>query len=227
MLLSQTHSFAFVHVPKTAGSSVNVALSRHAVVVDDYWANRWLGRVGIPVNRFAPWPYTKFRPHASAAVLRAWLPREVFDSLFKFAFVRNPWDLLVSYWHYLRSKPGHRRGSIAHSLPSFTAYVDYEIRRGRFSQSSLLCDRDGQLLIDFVGRYESMPADFALVCRRIGIAATLPRVNAGVRDDYRDYYTPALVARVAEAFAADVERFGYAFEDGVRSGPPPALGRAA
>jgi hypothetical protein len=147
MLVSHTHAFAFVHVPKTAGSSVHLALGRHATSADAYWANRWLGRLGIPVNRFAPWPYTKFRPHASAAVLQAWLPRDVFESLFKFAFVRNPWDLLVSYWHYLRSKPDHRRSGIARSLPSFAAYVEYEISRGRFSQTSMLCDRDGRLLV--------------------------------------------------------------------------------
>lgn len=227
MLVSHTHAFAFVHVPKTAGSSVHLALGRHATSADAYWANRWLGRLGIPVNRFAPWPYTKFRPHASAAVLQAWLPRDVFDSLFKFAFVRNPWDLLVSYWHYLRSKPGHRRSRIARSLPSFAAYVDYEIHRSRFSQTSMLCDRDGRLLVDFVGRYESLPTDFAFICRRIGVEATLPRVNVGKRTDYRDSYTPALAARVAEAFAADVERFGYAFDDGARAAPPVRLPRAA
>jgi len=227
MLLSHTHSFAFVHVPKTAGSSVTVALGRHATRVDDYRANRWLARLGIPVNRFAPWPYTKFRPHASAAVLQAWLPENVFDSLFKFAFVRNPWDLLVSYWHYLRSKPNHRRSRIARGLPSFAAYIEYEIRRGQFSQSSLLCDRDGRLLVDFVGRYESLAGDFAFICRRIGIEATLPRVNVGCREDYRNSYTPALAARVADAFAADIERFGYAFDDGVRAAPPRPLPRAA
>jgi len=214
MLISDTHSFAFVHVPKTAGSSVHLALGRHAVNVDHHWSNRLLGRLGIPVNRFAPWPYTKLRPHASAAVLRAWLSEELFERLFKFAFVRNPWDLLVSYWHYLRSKPGHRRSRIALGLPSFAAYVEYEIRRGRFSQTSLLCDRRGRLLVNFVGRYESLETDFAFICRRIGIEATLPRANAGQRGDYRDYYSRALVARVAEAFAADIERFGYRFEEG-------------
>lgn len=223
MLVSHTHSFAFVHVPKTAGSSVHIALGRHAVCADDYWANRALGRIGIPVNRFAPWPYTKFRPHSSAATLAAWLPPEIFERLFKFGFVRNPWDLLVSYWHYLRDKPGHRRGPTARRLPDFASYVEYEIRRGRFSQSSLLCDRKGRLLVDFVGRYESLPADFAFICRRIGIEATLPRMNAGCRGDYRDYYTPALAARVAEAFAADVERFGYGFD----AAAPADLRRAA
>jgi hypothetical protein len=222
MLISHSHSFAFFHVPKTAGSSVRVALGRHATCVDDYWANRALARIGIPVNRFAPWPYTKLRPHASAATLAAWLPPEIFERLFKFAFVRNPWDLLVSYWHYLRHNPGHHRRRIARRLPDFAAYVGYEIRRGRISQSRLLCDRRGRLLVDFVGRYESLPTDFVRICRRVGIEATLPRVNAGSRGDYRDYYTPALAARVAEAFATDVERFGYAFE-----AAPAGLRRAA
>ena len=222
MLISHTHSFAFVHVPKTAGSSVHVALGRHATCVDDYWANRAFARIGISVNRFAPWPYTKLRPHASAATLAAWLPPEIFERLFKFAFVRNPWDLLVSYWHYLRDSPGHHRGHIARRLPDFAAYVEYEIRRGQFSQSSLLCDRRGRLLVDFVGRYESLPTDFGFICRRIGIEATLPRVNASSRGDYRDYYTPALTARVAEAFASDVERFGYAFDGAEPAGVPRA-----
>ncbi|NCX98026.1 MAG: sulfotransferase [Planctomycetia bacterium] len=223
MLISHTHSFAFVHVPKTAGSSVRVALGRHATCVDDHWANRALARIAIPVNRFAPWPYTKLRPHASAVTLATWLPPEIFERLFKFAFVRNPWDLLVSYWHYLRDTPGHHRGQIARRLPDFATYVEYEIRRGRISQSRLLCDRRGRLLVDFVGRYESLPTDFAFICRRVGIEATLPRVNAGRRGDYRDYYTPALAARVAEAFAADVERFDYRFDDA----EPAGLRRAA
>jgi hypothetical protein len=225
MLLSDTHRFAFIHVPKTAGSSVHVALGHLSPVADAYWANHWLAQIGIPVNRFAPWPSTKLRPHASAATLRAWLPRDVFDGLFKFAFVRNPWDLLVSYWHYLQRAPNHRRGRFVRSLPSFARYVEYEIHRGRISQSRLLCDRDGELLVDFVGRYESLAADFAVVCRRIGVEASLPRVNASGHDDYREHYNPSLAARVGEAFAADIERFGYSFDTGDASENP--LGRRA
>ena len=214
MLISHTHRFAFVHVPKTAGSSVVIALGGHADCANNFWANRWLAAIGIHVNHVAPWRYKRFRPHVAAAVLQAQLPTAVFNGLFKFAFVRNPWDLLVSSYHYLRTKPEHRRSRLVRSLPSFTDYVEYEISRGRLVQSALLCDRRGTLLMDFVGRYESLESDFDFICRRIGLEATLPRVNAGSRGDYRGYYTPSLAGRVAEAFAADIDRFGYDFDGG-------------
>ena len=211
MLISHAHRFAFVHVPKTAGSSVFMALEPLADRVDDYWANRWLAAVGIHVNHLAPWHSRRFRPHAGAQVLERWLPADVFAGLFKFGFVRNPWDLLVSSYHFLKSKPEHRRSRVARNL-RFPDYVEYEVRRGKLLQTPLLCDRDGRRLVDFVGRYESLTTDFAFVCRRIGIEAALPHVNPSRRGDYRDYYSPALADRVATAFASDIELFGYTFE---------------
>ncbi len=221
MLISHSRRFAFIHVPKTGGSSVFLALKPHADDVNGYWANRWLAAAGIHVNHLAPWRSKKFRPHVAARVLEAWLPADVFAGLFKFAFVRNPWDLLVSSYHFLKSKPEHRRSRRVSRLPTFGDYVEYEIRRAQLHQVAMLCDRRGRLLVDYVGRYESLVTDFASICGRIGIEATLPRVNATVRGDYRDHYTPALAGRVAEAFAADIERFGYAFE------PPATPSRAA
>jgi hypothetical protein len=221
MILSESHAFAFIHVPKTAGSSVFLALRRYAAHPELHWSNRWLRRVGIKVNHFAPWPYTRFRPHAPAAVLESWLPAEVFEGLFKFGFVRNPWDLLVSYWTFIRQTPGHKRHRRVMALPSFAHYVEYEIRRGSFSQVGMLCGRDGRVLVDFVGRFESLEADFAFICRRIGIDAALPKVNVANRGDYREFYTPALVDRVGEAYADDIERFGYVFEAGVSAASVP------
>ncbi len=225
MILSQSHSFAFIHVPKTAGSSVYLALRHYATRPDLHWSNRWLGRFGIRVNRFAPWPYTRFRPHEPAAVLESWLPADVFAGLFKFAFVRNPWDLLVSSWHFIRRTPNHKRHRRVMALPSFAHYVEYEIRRASLSQVGMLCSRDGRLLVDFVGRYESLETDFVFICHRIGVDAALPRVNAGSRVDYHDLYTPALADRVGEAFAADIERFGYEFDSGIS--PAVEFGRMA
>jgi hypothetical protein len=222
MLISQRHKFAFIHVPKTAGSSVAFSLWRLRDQVDDYWANRWLARAGVNYNHLAPWPLKKFRTHTSADMLRQQLPADVFAGLFKFSFVRNPWDLMVSYWHYLRrpSRRHHRR-RLAERLPSFDAYVRYEIRRGKISQSRMLTDHHGRLLVDFVGHFETLEADFARVCRVIGVEVELMQANRGEPRDYRDHYTPRLAGLVAEYFAEDVERFGYAFEDGGRQATRP------
>lgn len=226
MLISHRHAFAFIHVPKTGGSSIAYALWSFVDHVDDYWANRCLARIGIRVNHYAPVPMRKFRPHTTAADLRRNLPPGVFENLFTFAFVRNPWDLLVSYYHFLTDAAGHadhvnHRRRQAARLPDFEAYVRYEIRRGKISQTRLVADRRGRVLVNFLGRYESLRSDFAHACRRIGIDATLGRANASARGDYRDYYTGRLAALVRDHFAEDVERFGYEF-----ASPTATAGRA-
>jgi hypothetical protein len=220
MVVSHSHRFAFIHVPKTGGSSISHALRPFRDGVMRFWMNRWLDRVGIHVNYVAPHRWKRFRLHTPASVLHRQLPADVYDGLFTFAFVRNPWDLLVSSYHFITSTPQHHRRRRTVRLDSFERYVDYEIRRGKLVQSRMLCDRQGRLLVDYVGRFESLHDDFAEVCRRIGVTTTLPHVNrsrAEGRRDYRDYYTPALAAHVATHFAEDVERFGYRFDATPRS----------
>lgn len=213
MLISHRHRFAFIHVPKTAGSSVAFALWPHADHVDHYWMNRGLALVGIHVNHYAPYPLKKFRTHTPAAILRRQLPADVFADLFKFAFVRNPWDLLVSSYHFLLANGRHHRRRHARRLRSFADYAAYEIRRGKMAQSAMLTGRDGRLLVDFVGRFESLADDFAFICQVLDLEASLPRANTTRHADYRRYYDDRLAAEVGRFFAADVERFGYAFDD--------------
>lgn len=149
----------------------------------------------------------------------------------RFAFVRNPWDRLVSCYVEkilpLRS-PDHSPDPfasqlIAEGLPregvDFGAFVDRvcvtpDRRSDRHvrAQVCFIADRRRRLVVDRVGRFERFAEDAQEIFSAIGAGPVeLPHGKRSVRRDYRDYYTPALRDRVAERYAADVRLFGYAF----------------
>jgi hypothetical protein len=83
-------------------------------------------------------------------------PTELFQTYYKFAFVRNPWDLMVSYYHFIQSRPEHHRNPKVQSLDSFEEYLAYEIKQDKISQTRFLMDANGELLVDYVGRCEGL-----------------------------------------------------------------------
>jgi len=222
MLISHSHRFAYIHIPKVAGVSISRTLGRrYGTPIDHYWGNWLLKAIGINVNHYAPYQLKKFRLHTPAWILKRELPPAVFADLFKFSFVRNPWDLLVSHYHFLLRTQSHHRNRRAGQLGSFEQYSHYEIGRGKISQSAMLTDADGRLLVDFVGRFETLDADFAKVCRRIGTKVRLPRLNSTIHADYRSYYSDRLADEVGRYFAADAARFGYCFDGFAPALSPP------
>ena len=128
------------------------------------------------------------------------MPREYFQQLFKFAFVRNPWDLQVSSYHHLRRERPHLLAE--HS--EFGDFLRWKLNPGRPYQfhidTSLECQSDyvtdlrGELIVDYIGRYETLHEDFAEICQRIGIGpVTLPhKRRAKDRDEL-----PAILRRRA------------------------------
>ncbi len=219
MLISYRHRFLFVHIAKTGGTSIRRALRPY----------RW------------GWPYTpalalcslmsqmtqprhalgiKFPRHAKAIAAHEMLPREFYESLFKFTVVRNPWDLQVSSYHHLcREHPDVVRG-----LPHFASFLRHKLdaERGydflldisKERQWRYLCDIDGNSIVDYVGRYERLGEDYQHICERIGInPPPLPHERrSSERSDYREYYDDALAELVAEHYADDIRRFGYRFD---------------
>jgi hypothetical protein len=147
------------------------------------------------------------------------LPRDIFEGLFKFAFVRNPWDLQVSSYHHIKRERPH----LLEGDESFSDFLrrkldpdrpwQYHIDTSIIPQLHYLVDLEGHQIVDFVGRYESLQADFDQCCERIGIPQqTLPhRRRADDRARYREYYDESTRALVAARFAIDIEAFGYEF----------------
>lgn len=157
--------------------------------------------------------------HKTARRKRREMGASVWEEKFTFAFVRNPWDRVVSQYAYR-----HRTGEAAGETPtdvSFGSWVrrvyggkDPESRPDDvlfLPQSDWVTDERGGLMIDFVGRFERFEEDFQHVCNQIGVTASLPHKNKSSRDPYPEYYTQETADIVANYFAEDIRRFDYSF----------------
>lgn len=219
MLISHTRGFLFVHIAKTGGTSVRAALRKYR------WSGRYapallvtslISQATRPRHRLG----MKFPRHAKVIAAREMLPDEIFDGLFKFVFVRNPWDLQVSSWHHINREKPH----VLEGVDTFEQFLrlkfdperprDYMLDVSRELQSDYLVDLHGNTIVDYIGHYERLQDDFDAICDRIGIARQrLPHQRRAVdRDDYRQYYDDTTAALVAEHYAPDIERLGYAFD---------------
>ena len=156
--------------------------------------------------------------HITAQELRDRIPSPEFDRFFKFAFVRNPWDWQVSLYTYMLQNTRHRQHELIRSMDSFERYVEWRVAEDVYLQKQFVTDEAGDVIVDYVGRFETLPQDFEQVCRRIGVSAELPHSNRSERRDYREYYNSRTIQLVADTYREDVELFGYDF-DGVKSVP--------
>lgn len=151
--------------------------------------------------------------HFTAAEIRRAMPADAFGDAFKFAFVRNPWDWQVSNYAYALQTPAHGQHEMIHQLGDFDAYIRYQHEQRAPAQSSFIVDEDGHQLVDFIGRFETLEADFKTVCERIGVRAELPFLNASKRRrDWRSYYTSETRDLVERLFQEDLERFDYRWD---------------
>lgn len=205
-MISDQLRFVFVHIPRTAGTSVETVLAPYA---------------RDPIGFTAHDNTILAHKHATAAELRAHVGAETWRRAFTFSIVRNPWARMHSDYHFFRDiAPALRSGfdplechltdmAARHTFDGWLHACADELD---ICQSSYLTHLDGTLLVDFVARFEHITADFARICRCLGIHAELPRLNRTRHGDYRLAYTPAGAALVARYAARDLTRFGYTFD---------------
>jgi hypothetical protein len=149
---------------------------------------------------------------------------EKFRSYYKFSFIRNPWDRLASTYFFLQRggmDPQDAAWAEANlkDYPTFESFVKGWLTEDAIHtwihfrpQHYFICDEEGRVKMDFVGRVENMDADFAEVADKLGCKRQLARVNVGIHDHYSRYYNDTTREIVARVYARDIELFGYQFE---------------
>ncbi|MEO7425758.1 MAG: sulfotransferase family 2 domain-containing protein [Fibrobacteria bacterium] len=208
-MISHKKKFIFVHVYKTAGTSVREALKPYCV--------KWDERVSRRMRRF-PWlsPLADklYSYHLPASEWIRKIGEERFQSYFSFAFVRNPWDWQVSLYNFMLKTKVYHQPEVVNGISGFTQYLEWRCREEVRFQRDFVFSKDGRQLVDFIGRFENLEEDFRHVCSQIGVSAVLPKLNESGHRPYKEFYTPETIELVRRTFAADIDLFKYEFDAG-------------
>ena len=230
MIISHKHKFIFIKTAKTAGTSMEIALSGLCgpediitpILPEDEKLRRELGYPG-PQNCLAPItdyglkdlgkllvrrrPRLRFYNHISAREIKRHLNPWVWNRYYKFCFERNPWDRVLSFyfWHY-KQEPRP-------SLQEFIASGKPEILRKRGYE---LYTINGQVVVDRVCFYENLGYEMEQVRRQLELPQELelPRTKSAYRirrSSYREEYSPEERYKVQEMFSREIALLGYSF----------------
>lgn len=223
-MISKNFNCIFIHIPKTAGQSIeHFFLALHGL--------SWQERSEL-LLRFNPEP--SLGPERLAH-LTAWeylkygyVEQAEFNRYFKFAFIRNPWERLVSEFYFYRyDKEMTFKHFVFNALPEKSDYTDKY--RHILPQYDFIYDKNGNQLVDFIGRFETLEKDFNTVCKTLKIKNTeLPHVkpaaakksamltpesSSQTRSHYSDYYDEETKDQVARLYEQDILTFHYEFQN--------------
>lgn len=226
MIISHSNRFIFIKSLKTAGTSIEAALSNACSGSDvvtplgDYEFNRdesgaWIHKSMNEGNHLQ---------HDPALTVRNSLPPETWSSYFKFSITRNPWDRALSYFFWdkrqdLALAPPKR---LYHNLgvpyddftPVKKRFTDF-IKSRTLENNDAFYVMDSQLCVDFVIRYEQLDDGCREVCARTGIPPfQIPRLKTGIRTKkrhYTEYFDDETRDIVADLHRNDIRLFNYSF----------------
>jgi len=202
MLISRKYHLIFIHIQKTAGTSVSEFLLSNLMAMQNG------GK------------------HEYAHEVMSRIPEEIWQDCFKFSIVRNPWDRLASWYQHINkyhSTVGENPFfdylmSVGDTFESFVLHGDKTIAtpwgdRNLFTNQLDQLSLEGQLLVDFVGKFESLGSDWKYILDKIGYTGqvNLPHVNAIPRQHYRGLYSDRARAIVEEKYQKDIAHFRYSF----------------
>lgn len=195
--------FLFIHIYRTGGTSLR------SMLVSRHW-----GRQSREIHG----------SHPLARDVKNHMAKAEFDQAFKFSFIRNPFDWLVSIYSYIRQVPSHPDHATVTPMefPEFVRWWCHDMMKrdyiygtnGCTTLTGFLTDTDGSCLVDYIGRMERFDTDAAEVAERIGFGPDfqVPHLNKARRSStYRSRYDATAHEIAEEAFAEDLLRFNYQF----------------
>jgi len=192
LVISNKNKFAFIHIPRTAGTSINLVLKKYC---------------------------GEFVKHQSIIDVKRKLKNN-FDSYLKFCVVRNPWDRAVSTyeWGIQMVSPYKKRpfwenlGFKEWAIHEFGTNGNHFAYKEQLQpQLDWITDNNGEVSVDFIGRFENLIEDWKLICEKCGFLDKLPHKHDTTRKKYQGYYDDETKELISKYFQKDIEYFGYEY----------------
>lgn len=234
MPLYSNQNLLFIHIWKTGGTSLSNYLEKEHDFKDSFKSNNLIENSKNKIKIFLG--KSILSKHTYALDIKKGIGDSQFEKLYKIAFVRNPYDWLVSWYSFVSSNqisPDTGKPWRHHLYPiikdlSFDDFIIWVTKNNGltvsasrknslfknkipFLQKDWITDLDGNVIVDYIGRYEYLKEDSQKICCQIGINfSTLPKINVtNKKGMYKDYYTKETSSLVYAYFREDFELFGY------------------
>jgi hypothetical protein len=218
MIVSHKYRFIFLRTEKTGGTSLTDVLN-NVIAVDDFqaslsrpgWARYSPIHHGALKRNFPQW--FGLHRHATARQVRTVIGPKIFDSYFKFAIERNPWDRQVSLYVHREWKKGRQAASFDRDMRSALYRNTEYVRLNNWSIYAI----GGEIVADRIIRYETLSEDIARLMADLGIDIEfeIPRHRSykSDRPHYSTYYSDWTRKLVERWYPREIDAFGYQFED--------------
>ena len=227
MIISHKHKFIFIKTEKTAGTSIEMALSQYCedndiitpLILEDEESRQKYAGIGaqnyhVDLSKYTIKDWGKllikgkkrtFYHHIGAREIKQLIEPKIWNSYYKFAFERNPWDKVIS-WYYWTYKKEPR--------PSLKKFIKSGYA-GRVKGWSLYTIND-KIVVDKVGLYENLNEEIQIISKTLGLSRKLkmPHSKSGFRKckkSYKDILDREDREEIARLFSKEIEHFGYVF----------------
>ncbi len=217
MIISHKFRFIFLRTEKTCGTSLTLALQSLMGEDDDQssmkrpaWAKYSPIHHGALKHHFPQW--FGLHRHATAKKVRDVIGAKIFDSYYKFAIERNPWDRQISLYAHRQWKKRVKTLNFDRDMRSvFYRNTEY-VRLNNWSIYAI----GNEIVVDRVLRYETLDRDIHELLKHLGLAEEieLPRLRAynSDRDHYSTYYTDWTRDLIGRWYAKEIQALSYRFE---------------